>query len=266
MNQLEDWDIQQGMYLSENQFNKEERRKLRDSLFYWLNNIDNPDITLIATDNLMEMEDYLPKIKKYLKYYEDEELLKDLQIIHSLLLNLKDKVPMGNRKLVNECLEDVEKLLSSIGQYPYYSEPYTYYQKHYQYYNYPKSKKERFEETKQKVAEELAIENEKQKELSKWDVVLAGMLKSIHGGEEIFKKKYLEEPESYDQAILKACEEIRNELNGLSQEAQRQSILTQCLEKEGKELENEKEKIKKFRERILDQWLLEESKRWRGEQ
>jgi hypothetical protein len=267
MNELEDLDsdVQEGMRLSEEEFDSSERKKLINSLFYWLNNLSNSDICSIASSNILEMQDYLPRLTKYLKYYKDDQMIQDLKIILSLLVNLRDKIPSIHKKLVDEAYEDVKRLLEEIREYPF-PQYYSYYEQYYKNYPYyPKTKRQKFEEAIKKTEEEIAEKESRDNELSKWDVVLASLLLSNEGNPETFRKKYIEEAKTLDETILEACQSIKDELNGISEEAKRQLTLTQCLEKEGKELEDEKEKLKKFREQILDKWLLEESRKWKGE-
>jgi hypothetical protein len=94
---------------------------------------------------------------------------------------------------------------------------------------------------------------------------MGGMLKSTFGGEEIFKKKYLEEKPNIDEVLVDVCKSISQELSNEAENFRRQKELIQKLSDTEKDVKEEEKRIKQFREKVLNAWIEAEAKRLKGE-
>jgi hypothetical protein len=220
---------------------------------------------LVNAENLEELLSYRRPLYYYAKRYEDKKMFEDLAVCYSLLLNIQQKCPPSMRDTVNECIEMLKTVLEKAGSYP--ETPYEYYREHgypkYEYY--PKTKQQRYQEAVEKTRQELMKEQEAMSQYDKWDIVMAGLLKSKIGSEETFRKKYIEEAPSLDETLIDVCKSISIELSQEAENVKKYRELVQKLANEEKDLSKERERVEQFRKRVLDAWIEAESKRLRGE-
>jgi hypothetical protein len=263
MNEL-DTDEMEMLHTLEEKFNDKERKHLLDGLYVLLNNPTQPEAMLVNAENLEELLSYRRPLYYYARRYEDKKMFEDLAVCYSLLLNIQQKCPPSMRETVNECIEMLKTVLERAGSYP--QTPYEYYRAYYsKYYGYPKTKKEYYEQAVRETQQELEKEGELKSQYDKYDIIMGGMLKSTFGGEEIFKKKYLEEKPNIDEVLVDVCKSISQELSNEAKNFKRQKELIQKLANTEKDLKEEEKRIKQFREKVLNAWIEAEAKRLKGE-
>jgi hypothetical protein len=264
MNEL-DTDEMEMLHTLEEKFNERERKRLLDGLYVLLNNPTQPEAMLVNSENLEELLSYRRPLYYYAKRYEDKKMFEDLAVCYSLLLNIQQKCPPSMRDTVNECIEMLKTVLERAGSYP--EAPYEYYKQYYPYYGYgyPKSKQQRYEEAVEKTRQELMKEQETMSQYDKFDIVMAGLLKSKIGSEETFKKKYIEEAPSLDETLIDVCKSISQELSNEAENVKKHRELIQKLSNTEKDLEEEKKRVEEFRTKVLNAWIEAEAKRLKGE-
>jgi hypothetical protein len=245
------------VWVVDNRFSKEERERLKTGLLVWLNDVNSPQSMLVNNENLSELIDLYKPLRYYVKYFEDKELIEDIKTCYSLLLNIQKQCPPSMKELVREAIDVLQDIMAEAKVEPF--EGYEYFKR------YPKSKQQRYEEAVEKTKQELMKEQEAMSQYDKWDIVMAGLLKSKIGSEETFRKKYIEEAPSLDETLIDVCKSISQELSNEAKNFKRQKELIQKLANTEKDLKEEEKRIKQFREKVLDAWIEQEAKRLRGE-
>jgi len=236
--------------------NSEEMEKLVKSLEVYLANIQNRvekiRLAPIVTYNLKELEQYLPYISSY--YAGFEELLAKVLALLKLLETREDDPDI--RKLIQQLIPQIEEYKEAAEKYPEYY--YYYYKKYPAYqYNIPYTKREKYLQSIQKARELVRKYEAEQHRIDALDFLKYQLaLESGVPEEELFR-----EPMSLDEAIISACDRIKEELNREAEWHEQRAKLEAKLV----ELSNEKQKLEQLKKELLykaiDQFIQEEKTR-----